>query len=220
MTAPIPNLDALEAIVFDFDGVILESAAIKGAAFEELFADHPQHLASIRAHHLENLGVSRFAKFEWIYENLMHRPLSAAESESLGQRYSALVMEKTATSPFVPGALEALQSLSQRLPLFVASATPQEELSAVVRRRQLESYFVSVHGTPPAKAALLSTIIESGAFAPDRVLMIGDGVSDLDAAESAGCSFLARLDDKAPPQPFPDDVTRIRTLHELPEVLS
>ena len=215
MTASIPKLESLEAIVFDFDGVILESAAGKGKAFLDLFSDYPEHLEAIRAHHLANLGVSRFEKFEWIYGNLLERPLSEAESRELGRRYSELVFETTVASPFVPGALELLESLVGRSPLFVASATPQAELEAVIQRRGIDRFFTGVHGSPPAKPRLLAEIIETGGFDAERVLMIGDGVSDLEAARHAGCLFLARLDEAAPKQAFPAETPFVRTLAEL-----
>lgn len=219
MTETALALDSLDAVVFDFDGVILESAAIKGAAFQELFAEYPEHLDAIRKHHLQNLGVSRFDKFAWIYDHLFNRPLLEDESRELGMRYSRLVFDRTACSPFVPGAPELLECLCGRLPLFVASATPQPELEAVIERRDLTRFFVAVHGSPPSKDELLSSIVHVGPFEPNRVLMIGDGISDLRAALTCGCRFVARLDEAAPPQPFPVGTPRVRTLAELQSLL-
>ena len=219
MKGPLPKLDALEAIVFDFDGVILESAAIKGAAFEELFADATEHLESIRAHHLANLGVSRFEKFDWIYENLFQSPLSASKRQELGHKYSELVFAESSSCPFVPGALELVERLSGRVPLFIASATPQAELEIIVRKRGLERFFAGVFGSPPAKGLTLAEIVGNEGFEADAVLMIGDGMSDLDAAREAGCLFVARIDEKAPAQPFPPDIPSVRTLHELESLL-
>lgn len=220
MITSIPELGTLDAVIFDFDGVILESAGIKGDAFERLFEDHPAHLEGIRAHHLANLGVSRFEKFDWIYENLLERPLPGDERIELGRRYSSLVLEQTLTCPFVPGALEALRRLASNLPLFVASATPHEELVHVIEQRQLSGFFTAAYGSPPAKDRLLAKIVMEGPFQADRVLMIGDGVSDLRAAESNGCPFLARIDDNAPPQAFPSGLPSLRTLVELPGMLA
>lgn len=219
MRDPLPKLGDLEAIVFDFDGVILESAAGKGDAFQELFSEHHEHLKAIRKHHLQNLGVSRYEKFDWIYRNLFGRELPDAERQELGEKYSELVFARTVGSPFVPGALELLERLFGHLPLFIASATPQAELEAVVRKRGLDRFFVEVHGSPPAKGTLLANIIETGGFKARSILMIGDGVSDLEAANHAGCLFLARLDEAAPQQPFPIETPFVRNLAEATEAL-
>src|SRR5688500_11624263 len=72
------------AVIFDFDGVILESANIKTEAFLTLFADHTEHREAIRGYHVRNVGISRFRKFEWIYSELLKTPLCEAESIRLG----------------------------------------------------------------------------------------------------------------------------------------
>ena len=43
----------IDAIFFDFDGVILESMNIKGWAFEKLFEKYPEHIEKIvEFHHI------------------------------------------------------------------------------------------------------------------------------------------------------------------------
>ena len=123
------------AIVFDFDGVILESADLKTVAFVEMFADRPEHQDAIRAHHLENLGISRYEKFRWIYANLFHEPLTEQRSAELGQQFSNLVFDKVLACPFVPGARQALDALHGTRPLYVASGTPHDELLRIIDHR-------------------------------------------------------------------------------------
>jgi beta-phosphoglucomutase-like phosphatase (HAD superfamily) len=50
----------VQAVIFDFDGVIVESMDIKTQAFVELFRDHPEHHETIVRLHLENGGMSRY----------------------------------------------------------------------------------------------------------------------------------------------------------------
>ena len=59
--------NVLSAVIFDFDGVIVESLDVKADAFRSLFADHPEHVDQIVRLHRENLGVSRYEKFRTIY---------------------------------------------------------------------------------------------------------------------------------------------------------
>lgn len=184
---------AIAAIVFDFDGVILESADVKTDAFVELFAEHgPDVAAKVKAHHLANLGISRFTKFAWIYENVLRRPLSETDSAALGDRFSALALDKVLAAPFVPGADAALIALASRLPLFVASGTPQGELDLIVERRGLRPHFREVHGTPREKPAILADVMVRHKLEPKQVLFVGDGMSDYKAASSTGVEFLAR----------------------------
>lgn len=183
----------LKAIVFDFDGVVLESADVKTDAFVELFAEHgPDVQAQVKDHHLANMGISRFKKFAWIHEHVLRTPLTDTGSRVLGERFSSLALEKVLAAPFVPGAADALLMLAARFPLFVASGTPQEELDLIVDRRGLRLRFREVHGTPREKPEILTDLLRRYALAPTQLLFIGDGMSDYKAAHATGVEFLAR----------------------------
>lgn len=183
----------LRAIVFDFDGVILESADVKTEAFLELYREHgPELVAKVREHHLANLGISRFKKFAWIAEHLFGKAISEEESQALGERFSALALEKVLAAPMVPGAEAALLALEGKLPMFVASGTPQGELDLIVDRRGLRRFFREVWGTPTEKPAIVRDLLARYALAPTEVLFIGDGLSDHKAATATGLHFLAR----------------------------
>ena len=183
----------LRAIVFDFDGVVLESADVKTDAFVELFASHgPDVAARVKAHHLANLGISRFVKFAWIYDHLLGKRITEDESRALGERFSALALDKILAAPFVPGAEAALADLSAAFPLFVASGTPGDELDLIVDKRGLRPRFREVHGTPREKPAILRDLMQRHGLAPNETLFIGDGASDHKAAAATGVEFLAR----------------------------
>jgi phosphoglycolate phosphatase-like HAD superfamily hydrolase len=183
----------LKALVFDFDGVILESANVKTEAFCDLYAEHgPDVVARVREYHLANLGISRFIKFEWISQNVFQTPLSPAMKSTLGEKFSSLALSRVLVSPFVPGAKEALDALAGRYEMFVASGTPQEELDMIVDRRGLRALFQEVHGTPRDKPTILNDLMARKGLTADEILFIGDGLSDHDAAVATSVGFLAR----------------------------
>lgn len=186
-------MSAFQIIVFDFDGVVLESADVKTDAFVELFAAHgPDVQAKVKQHHLENLGISRFVKFAWAYENLLRKPLTPEHSTALGEQFSALALDKVLSCPYVPGARDAIETLAKRYPLFIASGTPQQELELIVERRGLSPFFREIHGSPREKPAVLRDLMARLQLAPEAVLFIGDGMSDYKAATEVGVPFLAR----------------------------
>lgn len=190
-----PDFDPapIKLVVFDFDGVILESAHIKTEAFPDLFADYPQHQAAIRAYHLAHQGVSRYAKFEWIYANLLREALSEQRSQALGERFSELVLEKVMAAPFVPGARDLLDSLQGRMTLAVASGTPETELRGIVERREIGRYFSDVCGAPRTKTEILRSLMVRHDCDSRQTLMIGDANTDYEAARTVGCAFYARI---------------------------
>ncbi len=181
------------AVVFDFDGVIVESVEAKTAAFLTLFADRPDLHDAIRRHHLEHLGRSRHEKLAWIHRALLRDPLDADGLERLAERFSALVFEATVACPPVPGALETLAALAAAgLPAFVASGTPEHELRAIVERRGLAPRFAGVWGSPTPKPQILWRILAERALRPEELILVGDGVSDLRAAREVGVPFALR----------------------------
>lgn len=183
----------LRAIVFDFDGVILESADIKTDVFVEMFSHLPDdQVAAVRDYHLQNFGISRYKKFEWIYQTLLGRPLPDDERARLGEQFSELALRRVLEAPFVPGAREALDELASDYLLFVASGTPQEELQHIVEQRGLAGSFREVWGSPSEKPAIVRDLLARYELAPAELLFVGDGTSDHRAAETTGVEFLAR----------------------------
>lgn len=188
----------LAAVVFDCDGVLIESVDIKTEAFLEVFADHPEHREAILRHHQAHLGVSRFEKFAWFHRELLGRELGAAESAALGRRYSELVFERAVRCPEVPGAGETLTALQAAgVPLFIASGTPQEELERLIAARGWSERFQGIHGSPRTKPSILRGIAEELACPTEGLVFLGDGRSDFEAAREVGARFILR---ETPPQ--------------------
>ncbi len=205
----------LRGIAFDFDGVILESGSIKQRAFLDLFADRPDLRPRVLAHHRQNLGVSRYDKLAWIHRELLGQPLSPAQLAEQGRRYSSLVLEQVLACPLVPGAEELLRQLAGRLLCFVVSATPQEELELIVARRGLGGYFRELRGAPGAKADILGDLMRRHGLAPDELVMVGDGLSDYQAARQAGVEFVLRHTAEQEELFREVEVPRVRDMTEL-----
>lgn len=188
MTPPI-----IRAVVFDFDGVIIESVDVKTAAFAKLFEhEGSEVVAAVVQYHLANGGISRFEKFRHYYNNILRRTLSVEEEKDLGQRFSNLVMDGVLKAPYVKGAVEVLEHYYRHTPLYVASGTPHDELMDIVVKRKLGKYFKGVYGSPQQKAAILGNVVRSLNVSPERVVMIGDAMSDYNAAITAGTCFVGR----------------------------
>lgn len=188
----------IRAVVFDLDGVIIESAGIKTRAFEILFADYPDRLPEIISYHQKNAGISRYVKFRYIHERMLGQELSAEEEAELGQRFSQIALKQILEAPLVPGAIEFLSQNKERYCLFVASGTPDGELHDILERRQLSQFFLEAHGTPKDKADIAEDILDRYSFQREEVVFVGDAESDRAAAEKTGILFIARLTGENP----------------------
>lgn len=204
------------ALIFDFDGVLVESLNIKSDAFAALYAQYgPQISEAARAYHLANMGVSRFDKFRHYETRLLGRPVpDTAVLEALNRRFSALVETAVAAAPMVAGAQALLDAQLGKLSMFVVSATPQDELRRIVAQRGLERYFQAVFGTPGDKARHIGAILAQHGFPPGRTLVIGDAVADYRGAQANGTGFLGRVPAGAA-NPFPPAVVTVADLQPL-----
>jgi HAD superfamily hydrolase (TIGR01549 family) len=193
-----------DAIVFDFDGVLVESVDVKTQAFGALYAEYGDRIVEqVKAYHLIHGGVSRFEKFRYYHKVLLGKDLTQEEEVKLGDRFSQYVEDAVVEAVYVSGAYELLEANYQSTPLFVASGTPDQELKRIVSRRNMAHYFVSVHGSPAKKGAIIQDILSKYDFDPDRVLMVGDAIADYEGAIAAGVKFVGRVMQYPETYPFP-----------------
>ena len=192
----------LKIIIFDFDGVILESVPIKTNAFRELFKKYPEHIDAIVEYHIKNGGVSRYKKFLYIYSNILKQPLNKKKLEELGKRFSYLVLQEMMNCPLVSGVQEFLEEYSRRVGLFVASGAPKEELHLIMEKRGLSDYFKGVYGTPTLKTEILEHILDKESVKKEDAVFVGDAISDYEDAKKVGIPFIARFDGSRISNPF------------------
>ncbi|GGX99487.1 haloacid dehalogenase [Litchfieldella qijiaojingensis] len=212
--------DPQSVLVFDFDGVILDSASLKRQAFAALYDDEPEaDRQAVRAYLNRRGGQPREVKFRHIESHILGREASEARIKELCQRFKETMEARILDAPAIPGALEFLDRWHERLPLYLLSATPQQELREIVDRRGLADFFDEVIGAPPDKATGLRNLLVRHAHDARRTVMIGDSYNDYRAASSNGTRFVGITADPTV-SPFPDDVVTAIDLSGLEAALA
>ncbi|MAF42800.1 MAG: haloacid dehalogenase [Parcubacteria group bacterium] len=209
----------IRAIIFDFDGVILESMDIKTRAFAFLFKDYPNHLQEILKLHRFHGGMSRFEKFDRIYRDILKEPLSQDQKVKLGKDFSDYVYQEILKCPFVEGAFEFLEKYSEKLPLFIVSGTPDDEIKSIIKERNLGKYFKEVLGSPLKKKALNFKILKEYNLNPKDVVFVGDSIDDYDGAKGAGIRFIGRIKEGNPFEGLNIE-SKIYNLFELEKIIN
>lgn len=216
------NASILEeyALVFDFDGVILDSAIIKRQAFADLYADYPAHdYQAIVAYLSRRGGQPREVKFHHIEEHILGRSVNNQGIQTLCDRFKENVEQKLMMAPTIPGAIEFLRHWHMSRSLFLLSATPQYELDDIVQSRGLATYFKAVIGAPPDKSTGLRNLLARHHFDAQRAIMIGDSYNDYRAARSNGTLFIGVMAD-CNISPFPADIITVPNLLVLEHALT
>jgi phosphoglycolate phosphatase-like HAD superfamily hydrolase len=187
----------IKTVILDFDGTVVESVGIKDWAFETLFERYPEHLDQIMEYHLCHNASVRYEKFQYITENILNQEYSKETERTLSRRFSALVFRRIVECSYVPGAEDFLDYFSARLPLYLASASPAEELEGILKARNLKRYFKRVYAIPWAKEDVIRDILITEKIPPDEAVFVGDAFEDYQAAQSAQVFFIGRRSNKS-----------------------
>lgn len=206
----------ITAIIFDFDGVLVESVDIKTGAFRALFSFSPR-VDEIVQYHLDNAGLPRFDKFRHIYKYILKEELTDEKFHEISDLFSSLVIDEVVKAPCVPGAGRFLKKFSGKIPIFVISATPEHELREIVRRRKMGRYFRGIFGSPAKKADNIRALIRKESLDSETAIYVGDAINDLNAAKEAGVRFVGRIRPKIS-DPFRGYAGVEKTVRDLDEL--
>lgn len=182
----------IKVIILDFDGVILESVGIKDRAFGKLFENHPQHLPQIMEYHLSNNATIRFDKFKYIYENILHLTYNDEIEKKLSKQFSGGIVDQIIRCPYVAGAHDFLEDFVEKMPLYLVSVNPPEELGSILASRDLARYFKDVYAHPWRKQDAILDILKREDILTEEAVFIGDSVEDYRAALASDVPFIGR----------------------------
>ena len=186
-----------ETVIFDFDGVVLDSNRLKTDAFGSVLAEagfSAGAVAHFLAFQARNFGRSRYLLFDDFLRDFAGDEAGERDRDRLLAAFGRTCVDgygQVAETDGVRDLLETLRAAGARL--FVASGSDQEELRGVVAARGLAPYFEDVLGSPMRKTDCVRTILQS-LGEPQRAArgawFVGDAVADLQAAEDHGVPFV------------------------------
>lgn len=201
-----------QAVFFDFDGVLVDSTAIKTEAFRQLFQAYGKGVVrQVITHHQQHGGISRVEKIRHIHQHVLGRSLREQEVAEWAARYSSLVVEQVVACRWIAGAEKFLQEMSGSIPLFVISGTPEEELVEIVQRRGMDRYFKAIHGSPVRKPEHVRNLLDRYCLDPAHCLFVGDAMTDYLAARETGVPFIGIQGEV----PFPEDTEVLPDCRQL-----
>ena len=209
------STDSLQAIFFDFDGVLAECMYVKTEAFAQLFETFGEKIVKkIVKHHVENGGISRYVKIKYYYSEYLNEQISEEKLNDIAQQFSDMVVKKVIESPWVDGAKEFLEKYYEIIDLYIITGTPTNEMELIVKKRDMEKYFKGIYGTPDTKPILVKRIINENEYDREKTIYIGDCLSDYHDVMEADISFLGRVH-KGTNSVFPNNVPTISDFFDV-----
>jgi phosphoglycolate phosphatase-like HAD superfamily hydrolase len=206
-----------KAIIFDFDGVIVDSVNIKTKAFAQLYSPFGEQVVrKVINHHELHGGISRFEKLAHYHKTFLNTELNEIELTNLAQVFSSLVFEKVVAAPYILGAEEFLKRYCDRLQFFIATGTPMKEVEKIAEARKLHGYFEELYGSPMEKAECIRIILKKYQFKKTDVLFVGDAKTDFEAAKKFNIDFVGVRNERTN---FPEGTFLIDSIMELNNLL-
>lgn len=182
-------IDDYATLVFDCDGVILNSNHVKTNAFYKATLPYGDQAAKdFVKYHTDNGGISRYKKFAHFLDVIAPDAQGPGLDELL-ESYAAKVVEGLLTCDIAEG-LEDLRNLTPDSRWLIVSGGDQNELRKVFEKRGIASLFDGgIFGSPDAKEEILTRELASGNIKKDA-LFLGDSKYDYNAAQSASLDFV------------------------------
>jgi HAD superfamily hydrolase (TIGR01509 family) len=195
----------IDAVVFDMDGVIVDSEQVWDDVRERYTRDTGGTYTSSATRDM--MGMS---SVEW--SRYMSEALSVPGTpEEINAAIVALMLERYGEAPpLIPGAVDAVRRIASRWPLAIASSSNPELIAVVLRAAGLEDAFpvtVSSQEVPrgkPAPDVYLEAALRLGVEAP-RCAAVEDSHNGIRSAKAAGMRVLA-----VPNPHFPPDAEAMR----------
>jgi len=189
----------IEAVVFDLDGVLLDSEQVWDEVREELVKERGG-----RWHEQAQTEMMGMSSVEW--SRYMHDELDLPEppeeiSAEVVQRLDEVYRKRL---PLIDGAREAVERLAARWPLGLASSSNREVIDLVLDLSGLARYFrvtVSSEEVPrgkPAPDVYLEAARGLG-VPPERCAAVEDSHNGIRSAKAAGMRVIAIPNQHYPP---------------------
>jgi len=181
----------IKNIIFDFDGVILDSTKIKTDAFLELYKDYGKDVQKkVFKYHNENLGIDRFTKIKFFHSNFLNIKINKTELNKLAINFSSNIFNKIINCQFIEGAREFLEKNEKNYTFFISSGTPQDELKKILKLKQIDKYFTDIYGSPFSKNQHVTIIKRKYYIDESETIFVGDATIDQQTAKKNNLFFV------------------------------
>ena len=189
----------IEAVVFDLDGVLVDSEPVWEQVRRQVVAEHGGHWAPDAQQRLMGMSTGEWARYlgQDLGVGLPPETIAALVIDQMKARYAEHV-------PFLPGAIGAVRRLAARWPLGLASSSPPVLIDAVLDGAGLRDCFAVAMSTEevahgkPAPDIYLAVTGRLGR-PPRRCAAVEDSANGLRSAAAAGLQVIAVPQPKYPP---------------------
>jgi phosphoglycolate phosphatase-like HAD superfamily hydrolase len=181
----------IKNILWDFDGVILDSMKVRDWGFREIFKSFDNvKVEALLKYHTLNGGLSRYVKIRYFYEEILEKEITENEVLKYANAFSVL-MKKELINPnnLILDSLKFIKDNFKKYHFHIVSGSDQEELRYLCKELNIDHYFLSIHGSPTPKKQLVQELLEKHNYPLEVTCLIGDSINDYEAANYNNIKF-------------------------------
>ena len=163
-----------DQIIFDCDGVLIDSNNIKTNGFKILFSKHKhEQVNHLIEYHKKNNGISRYNKIKYFYNKILKK-ISKELIMKLSSEFNNIIEEELYQANTLRGLRKFLMFLKiSGKEMHVISAGENDQVNRVLIKKKLSKYFLSINGSPAEKLTHMKNICKK-----HKVIYLGDSESD------------------------------------------
>lgn len=201
---------AIKAVIFDMDGVLVDSEVYWGQSRIEFAKDR----SKVWTDELQREAMGR-STMAWAQVMKDRLQLNETLAEIVAEMKARVIAHYEERMPIRPGALEAVQLAAKNYRVGLASGSPTDIIQSVLRLTGLDQLFeVIVYGDSIAKGKPAPDIyIEAMAqlgVKPEVTVGIEDSANGICSLKAAGMYIIAA---PSPDYPLPSDIRAMAHAH-------
>jgi len=181
----------IKNILWDFDGVILDSMPIRDYGFRKIFEEFDKNLVNkFLEYHALNGGLSRFHKIKYFYNTILSKEISEEQVVEYANKFTIIMKDKLTNKRYlIQNSINFIKSNHKKYNFHIVSGSEHHELNYLCEKLNLTEYFLGIHGSPTPKNQLVSNLLEKENYLKEETALIGDSINDYEAAKANNIKF-------------------------------
>lgn len=175
-------------MIFDCDGVILNSNQIKSKAFYDTVLPYGEKNAKeFLRYHKSNGGISRYKKFRYYLEEIA--PELNINLNDLIQKYSKIILNDLMKSE-ICDSIDLLREEFYESKWFIITGGDEREVRNIFDQRDLTDYFDGgIYGSPKSKDIIFKELLDKEIIKLPAIYL-GDSKKDYTVSQKFSVDFL------------------------------